>query len=133
MATRFEIDPLLFKAFMNEPGGPVVRHMMIVGERVRKTWVDSMSEHGANGWPKAFFADKIVKRVRATDKGPAVQVGTDTVKTNPHPIDGNPLLVFDMPAAGGTIFVRHVNHPGSDFSDYLEKTGKAALAKTSGS
>lgn len=33
--------------------------------------------------------------------------------TGPHRIDGNPLLVFDWPKAGGVVYLRHVNHPGS--------------------
>lgn len=33
--------------------------------------------------------------------------------TGPHRIDGNPLLAFNWPKAGGVVFLRHVNHPGS--------------------
>jgi hypothetical protein len=126
------IDPVLFKAFMDEPGGPVMRHMMVVGERVKKAWLDSMPEKGKDGWPRSFFAKKIVKRIKMTEHGPSVEVGTNTTKTEPHPIDGNPLLVFDWPKAGGVVYLRHVNHPGSDFTEYLNKTGKAALEKTKG-
>jgi hypothetical protein len=33
--------------------------------------------------------------------------------TQPHRIDGNPLLAFYWPKAGRVVVVRHVNHPGT--------------------
>jgi hypothetical protein len=34
--------------------------------------------------------------------------------TSPHPIEGNPLLVFYWERVGRVVFLRHVDHPGSD-------------------
>ncbi len=121
------IDPAALAAFVADGNGPVMRHLMVVGERVKQNWIAQMPE----GFVHDFFAGKIVKRVVSTDGKPSVRVGTDTVKTEPHPIDGNPLLVFDV--GGFTVFTTHVDHPGSDFSDYLTRTGKQALANTKGS
>jgi hypothetical protein len=44
--------------------------------------------------------------------------------TEAHFIEGNPLLVFHWPEAGGTVFFRSVNHPGSHKHDgwFTEKT-----------
>ena len=65
-----------------------------------------------------------------------MQVGSAHVKTKPHVIAGNPTLAFQWPKGerllgqpkGTVFFFRQVNHPGSDFSKYLLKTLRKALA-----
>jgi hypothetical protein len=126
----FRIDQAALDAYLDDGNGPVLRYMMQRGEALRAAWVGQMSD-----FPADFFgpdgAGRIVKRVMSVGGKPSVQVGTDTVSTQPHPIDGAPLLVFDV--GGFTVFTQHVDHPGSDFTNYLTETGQAALDSLSGS
>jgi hypothetical protein len=63
-----------------------------------------------------------------------VFVGTDHVKTEPHPIIGNPVLAFNWPKlGGGTAFFRSVQHPGSDFTAYVQNKLVEAVEKVKGS
>lgn len=52
-----------------------------------------------------------VPQAEFTDKG-----------TNPHPIDGNPTLVFFWPKAGRVVHLRHVDHPGNEGTGWFTDT-----------
>lgn len=109
--------------YLRAEDGPVMRHMMVVGEAVKVETI----RHLKDGFPRDFLAPTIVKRVVHTEYGPAVQVGSDHTKTDPHMIFGNPLLVFFWARAGRTVHLPYVHHPGSEFHNYLLKLLVAAL------
>ncbi len=110
-----KIAPGLVADFMRQTDGPVVRRFLVLGERVKETAKASLRA----GFPRDFLGPLIVKRVVMASNGPHVLVGADKVKTQPHVIQGNPVLVFFWPKAGQTMYLRYVNHPGSDFAEYL--------------
>ncbi|MGH9093842.1 MAG: hypothetical protein ACRDXE_01640 [Acidimicrobiales bacterium] len=125
MATEVRIFETAIAEFLRAPEGPVGRRMMVYGEAVKQKVVEKLKP----GFPRDFLAPNIVKRTVASDSGPIVTVGAARLKTQPHRIDGNPLLVFHWPKAGGTVFFRHVNHPGSDFTRYVTEKLQEALTE----
>lgn len=48
--------------------------------------------------------------------------------TGPHPIEGNPLLVFFWPKVGEVVFFRHVNHPGTTAREFFAEPMPARWA-----
>lgn len=116
-------NPPAVAELLRGPTGPVVRHLMVVGELVKQRTIAGLKP----GVPREFLAPTIVKRITQSATGPAVQVGTDKIKTLAHQIKGNPLLVFYWPKAGATVFTTGVNHPGSDFTQYLTERLETAL------
>ncbi len=122
------IAPTLVADFLRQPDGPVLRRFLVLGERVKETTRLSIR----SGFPRDFLGPQIVKRVVMGSNGPHVIVGADNVKTQPHVIQGNPVLVFFWPKVGDTVFLRYVNHPGSDFSEYLIKKLTEAMSTLRG-
>jgi hypothetical protein len=123
--------------------GPVMRHLVIVGERIK---TDAVS-HYKTGFPRDFLAPRTVKRVVRMGDGPHVLVGVEGAKTGPHIIAKSPgVMAFNWPkkgaavlsrgkrgigrggshtlymgpalsgVTGGMTFVHTVHHPGSDFT-----------------
>src|ERR1051326_4232857 len=109
------VDPTSLAAFMRGPGGPVVRKLTVIGETLKLRTIASLK----SGFPRDYLGPQIVKRISMTEQGPIVYVGAVNLKTKPHPIVGNPLLVFFWPKVGKVVAFPRVNHPGSDFSRYL--------------
>lgn len=62
---------------------------------------------------------------------PAEQSSFTDEGTQAHRIQGNPLLAFDWPQAGGLVIVRSVNHPGTQgthwFADPMPQRFQDAL------
>lgn len=109
------------------PDGPVVRQMMVMGEAIKVATVAKLKP----GFPRDFLGTYIVKRVVA---GPKVQVGSVRTQTRPHQIRGNP-LVFNWPkprGPGRVVFLRSVNHPGSNMGPYLAKKLLEAMHEVRG-
>lgn len=122
------ISPTQVADFLRSPEGPVLRRFMILGERVKVQTQLSLRA----GFPRDFLGPQIVKRVVMASNGPHVIVGADHTRTEPHLIQGNPLLVFFWPKVGRTMFLRQVNHPGSDFSEYLIRKLTESMATLRG-
>lgn len=126
---RLVIDGKALSDLLRGPTGPVMRTTLVVAEAVKVATINSLKP----GFPADFIGPLIVKRVMADA---TVQVGnqlTRPVVTKPHVINGNPLLVFHWPKAGpGLFFFRSVNHPGSDFTNYLQTKLNEALASVRG-
>lgn len=128
---EFVIDGAAVAAMMRDPGGPVGRKMIVIGEAVRVRTVASLKD----GFVREWLGPRVVKRFVTNGDGVGVQVGSDKVKTNEHriPLEGNgPPLAFDWPKAGGLVFFANVKHPGSDFSNYLQKQLAAAVDSIKG-
>lgn len=121
------IDPVKVAEFLRSPNGPVLRSMIVLGDKVKERAVASMT-----GFPRDFLGPQIVKRVLVANGGPQVMVGAANPRTNPHVITGNPLLVFFWEKAGRVVAFPSVNHPGSDFSQYLTTTLTNALTSVRG-
>lgn len=122
------ISEAAVQAFIRNPDGPVGRRLMVVAEAVKTATIGSLKE----GFPKDFLGPTIVKRMVMTDEGPNVQVGSDHTRTQPHIIRGNPLLVFHWAKVGRVVYFRKVNHPGSNFDNYLITKLVAALEQVRG-
>ena len=112
------IDDVALAEFIRAPDGPIGRYLMVIGEEVKVATIAKLKP----GFPADYLGPKIVKRMTEVDGAPRVQVGADDIKTHPHVIQGNPTLAFRWPKVGpGMFFFHRVNHPGSDFHDYLTK------------
>lgn len=122
------INPTALSEFMRGPGGPVVRKMTLIGESVKLRTIAGLK----SGFPRDFLGPQIVKRVTMTEQGPWVIIGAVRLRTQPHPIVGNPLLVFYWPKVGRVVAFRRVNHPGSNFGQYVSTKLLAALASIRG-
>lgn len=125
---RVVISEAQVREFIRNPDGPVGRRLMVVAEAVRQATKDSLKD----GFPKQFLGPTIVKRMVMTEEGPKVQVGSEHTRTQPHVIQGNPLLVFHWAKVGRVVHFRKVNHPGSNFDHYLMVKLVAALDKVRG-
>lgn len=61
-----------------------------------------------------------------------IQAATTDRGARPHPIRPRTpggLLVFNWPRAGGTVFLRHVNHPGNQAQNWWEPAVRDAFAR----
>lgn len=124
--TSVHIDSGLIAAFLRSPDGPVVKALGAAADKVQTETRRTLKE----GFPSDFLGPRVVKRITMAADGVHVLVGADNTKTAPHSIDGNPMLVFEWGppnGPGGTVFFRHVNHPGSDLGPYLGTKLVAAL------
>jgi hypothetical protein len=124
LATKSNIKVVINKealnAYVANPGGPVMRHMMVLGEAVKTEAIARLSNKGSGGWTvRGFLGPTIVKRVVEVDGMPRVQVGSDHTKTAAHLITGNPTLTFFWPKVGKVVSFHQVHHPGSEFRNYL--------------
>lgn len=128
MADEVIIDPVAIAEFIRNPDGPVGRRLMVIAEAVRQDTKASLKP----GFPQDFLGPTIVKRMVMTDEGPKVQVGSDHTRTQPHVIQGNPLLRFHWAKAGRVVYFRKVNHPGSEMGPYLMEKLVTALARARG-
>lgn len=122
------MDKLALDKMLRDPSGPVIRRTMIFADKVK---VVAIAETRAE-FTKGFMAERIVKRYGNDSRSAYVDIGTNRARTRPHGIDGNPLLVFFWPKAGRVMYLRHVNHPGSDMGPWIRKTLFAAVLKLRG-
>ena len=133
---RVVMDPAKLAEVLRSPQGPVMRRMIQDGELVKR---EAQRLVGVYRPPDAYSAanrrrrpgtlrDSIVKRVVATGRGSAVEVGSDDPiallhheGTVPHVIRARrkPLLVFFWRRVGHVVSFRQVNHPGTQPNRYL--------------
>lgn len=136
--THVTIDPVKLAEFMRSSQGPVIRHMIEQGERVK---IKAQELVGVYEPPDAYSAanrkrrpgtlrDSIVKRVADVNGQPAVIVGSDDPialwhheGTQPHVVvpRTKPRLVFYWPKAGAVVSFLRVNHPGTRPNRFLTK------------
>lgn len=129
------VDPAQVNQIMRSPQGPVVRRLIEDGELVKR---EAKRLVGVYVPPPAgprrarrpgTLRDSIVKRlVRKANGDVAVQVGSDDPialwhheGTRPHTIVPKkaPFLVFYSRRAGGVVYAKRVNHPGTQPNRYL--------------
>jgi len=128
MATNIRFDPIAVSKLLVGKDGPAMRLCIVFSEQVKRETIGAMRSE----FPKEFLGQSLVKRVGVDGTGGFVDVGSEKTKTRPHPIEGNPLLVFFWPKVGRVVFLPRVNHPGSDFGPYLKKKLKEGFSKARG-
>lgn len=132
--SRVVIDPAKLAAFIRDPSGPVVRHLIEQGERVKQEAVRTCPVYKGDTTFRArrpgTLRDSIVKRVVEENGVPAVLVGSaDPVAlwvhegTSPHEIRPRrkPRLVFFWPKAGRVVAFKKVDHPGTAPNPWLAR------------
>lgn len=122
-APRVVMDPRAIQAFINDGGGPVVRDLLVRGDRVKTEAKRLVGKKTHN------LENRIVKRIISEDGVPVVQVGVVGVSyaffhhegTEPHVIRARRarVLAFYSPREGRTIFTKQVNHPGTKPNRFL--------------
>jgi hypothetical protein len=123
MPARAVIDPRALQAFINDGNGPVVRDLLVRGERVKVEAKRLVGKKTHN------LENRIVKRIVDDGGLPAVQVGVINVPyaffhhegTPPHVIRARraPMLVFYWPKVGHVVAFKQVNHPGTKPNRFL--------------
>lgn len=114
-------DPQALAELLRGPKGPVTRHAIVLGEKVRQRAKQRV------GVKTGRLQRSIVKRVTARPSGPVVLVGSDVPYakhhhngTRPHvivPRQAGGVLVFEVD--GTRVFTRRVNHPGTRPNRFL--------------
>lgn len=130
--SRVVIDPAKLAAYVRDPSGPVVRHLIELGERVKQEAVRTCPVYRGDTTFRArrpgTLRDSIVKRVVEETGMPAVLVGSaDPVAlwvhegTSSHEIRARrkPKLVFFWPKAGRVVAFKKVQHPGTQPNRWL--------------
>lgn len=118
------MNPVALAALLRGTNGPVYRDAIERGELVKREAQRTAPVYAGDttGRKRApgTLRDSIVKRVVSEGGNVVVQVGTEDPVglwthegTEPHLIEGNPLLVFYWPKAGKVVALRRVNHPGT--------------------
>lgn len=109
--------------------GPVVLYQANLGRQVAGA-ARRLAPRGKGDGP--HLADNIDSKLVPSSDGYSVEITAGVPHaifvhrgTRPHPIDGNPLLVFDWPKAGGTVFLRHVNHPGTKPNKFMLEAARS--------
>lgn len=128
------IDPREVAQFLNSSDGPVFRHFVILGERVKEEAkrlvgvYEPPPEGPQRSRRPGTLRDSIVKRVVRGGAGFVIEVGSDDEialwhheGTVPHVIV--PVraarLVFWSARAGRVVYATRVNHPGTQPNRYL--------------
>lgn len=135
------LDPIAIRNLMHSPGGPVMRNMIVRGERVKQAAIKFAPVRTGN------LRDHIVKRIVATPEGPGVLVGVENVPyaiwvhegAKPHIIVPRNAKMLAWPASdrtgsfdmqnfgpGSMIFARLVHHPGNKPNRFLIRALRAA-------
>lgn len=132
---RVVLDPNQLNALLRGPDGPVARRMLEDGELVKRearrlvgvSKPDPVPRRGRQRRP-GTLRDSIIKRLVTTNRGVAVQVGSDDPiallhheGTQPHVIEANkaPRLVFWSARAAKVVYAKRVRHPGTKPNRYL--------------
>lgn len=124
------LNPIAIHELVNGVTGPVVRDLLIRGERVKAKAIELAPYKSGN------LREHIVKRLGTVDGHPAVLVGPTNVPyafwvsqgTEPHIIRANkaPMLVFYWPKVGRVVAFKQVQHPGTKPNRYLLRALAAA-------
>lgn len=139
----FVANPAAVAELMRSPAGPVVRHMIVRGEKVKVEAIRIApvgSSYSAIGpMPVGNLRNHIVKRVAQDGSGVVILVGVENVPyaiwvhegANPHPIypRNAARLVFFSARAGRVIFMppgMPVMHPGNAPNRFLIRALRAA-------
>lgn len=120
----FVADGAQIAALLRSEQGHVMRGLAVRAQRVQERARQLV------GVRTGTLKSSIVKRFAQDPAGPSIQIGVFSGPalayarfhhegTAPHPIEGNPLLVFFWPKVGRVVFFRHVNHPGTKPNRYL--------------
>lgn len=124
------IDGAALARYMTSENGPVARDLFIQADRVVDEARNLVGYNdSADRKPGPHLRDTIVKRVvKDGNNSISVQVGSPLERakwhhdgTDPHVINGNPLLVFFWGRAGRVVAFPFVNHPGTQPNPFLVK------------
>lgn len=116
------LNPVAIAELMRSPVGPVMRHMFVVGEKVKIEAIRLAPKRSGN------MSQHIVKRTASIDGKPSVLVGVENVKyaywvhegTVPHDIFPVNARVLAFPGRDGKmVFTQHVSHPGTKPNRFL--------------
>ena len=133
---RVVLDPVKLAEVLRGPNGPVTRHLIVLGEKVK---VKAKEECPVYEPPDSYTAshrarrpgtlrDSIVKRVVQGPTGVTVLVGSDDPVslwvhegTEPHIIAASrkPRLVFFWKRVDAVVSFKFVNHPGTQPNRFL--------------
>ncbi len=126
---RVVVDQSKVAAFISEGNGPILRDLLVRGERVKNEARRLVGKKTGN------LQSRIVKRVVTTGKVPYVTVGVIGVDyalfhhegTRPHPIVARRARVLAFEGRDGTtVFRRRVNHPGTKPNRFLTNALRVA-------
>lgn len=130
---RVVIDSSRLADFLRSSDGPVLRHLLEVGENIKNDAKIRVHVY-AGGDPNrsrqpGTLRDSIVKRVTDNNNLPSVEIGSDDPIALIHhdgrgPIDGRPRLVFWSGQQGSVISVSHVGPAAAN--PYLTDAAQAA-------
>lgn len=135
------MNPIGAAELLRGPTGPVMRMLIeraTLVQEAAKRQVRVGHVHGGMGRPS--LRDTIVKRIVAAIE-PTVRVGSNSPiallhheGTRPHVIFPRTAsaLYFYLPAAGGFVFAKSVNHPGTKPNRYLTDNLWLAIRPPSG-
>ena len=117
------LNPVAIAELMRSPTGPVVRHMIVVGEKVKLEAIRIAPKRTGN------LSKHIVKRIGKADNGePNVLVGVWNVPyaiwvhegAKPHDIyPVNARVLAWQGSDGQMVFAAHVHHPGNKPNRFL--------------
>lgn len=120
--TRVVIDPAAMAQVLRGPNGPVYRHMIEQGEKVK------LEAKRLVGVKSGNLRDHIIKRIGVDRGAVVVLVGAEVSYAEvhhegsaPHVIRARnaPRLVFFWPVVGRVVAFKQVNHPGTVPNPYL--------------
>lgn len=130
------LDAKAIQSIMTSAQGPVFRHMMTVGDKVkdgarRQVGVSRPAERMTRAGGSQHLRDAIVKRPVAGRAGPEVRI----VAPLPHAVyhhEGTPAHIIRPRRArmlrftvgGQVVFARQVNHPGTKANRFLTDPAK---------
>lgn len=127
------IDPAALAEELRGPTGPVTRHLIIVGEKVKREAIRIAPRRTGN------LANHIVKRITSTRGETTVLVGVERVPyaiwvhegANPHVIEARnvPNLVFWWERENRLFVGKRVNHPGNPPNRFLIRARDAVRAQ----
>lgn len=116
------LNPVAIAELMRSPAGPVMRHMIVVGEKVKLEAIRIAPKRTGN------MANHIVKRIATIGVHASVLVGVENVKyaywvhegSQPHDIyPVNARVLAWQSDAGDSVFAMHVHHPGNKPNRFL--------------
>lgn len=131
----FVANPVGLAELLRSPAGPVFRHMVEDGEKVKTEArriapvgkPDPLGRPKAGGTPNGHLRDNIVKRVQQNSGGMKVLVGIFNVPyaywvhegAPPHTITAKKSNYLVFMGTEGVVFTKTVNHPGNQPNRFL--------------